>query len=229
MPNVAASDRPARPALADGADVGGERLDVGLGDRLCSRRHRAIEIATRLRLEPAHLRDNVVARQAAQPWRVLAAGEVTPVAVVAVIGLGQTPSGVAARGRRRRARRRRRTLGREERGEGGHVALAQRGGDRRHLRVHAPLVAIEQQLPVQVNRHLARDRRHRGVARIAVGAVAGDTCRGRAAPGFDVGGGSESWSEKRRDEKGSNGSWGQCVEKNSSGLFYWTYGGAGPP
>src|SRR5206468_7971659 len=37
------------PALADGADVVGERLDIGVGDRLCSLRHRAIEIATRPR------------------------------------------------------------------------------------------------------------------------------------------------------------------------------------
>src|SRR5437763_11609591 len=60
MPNVAASDMPARPALADGADVVGERLDIGVGDRLCSLRHSDIAIVTSPRLEPARMRDNSV-------------------------------------------------------------------------------------------------------------------------------------------------------------------------
>jgi hypothetical protein len=147
-----------------------------------------------------------------------ARAEISTVAVVAMIGLGEPAPRFAARGVGRCSGRPRRALRREERGQVGHVTLAQRRRDRRHLRIRAALVAIEQELPVQVRRDLACERRHCRIGRVAVRAVAGDAGRRFAAAGLDVGGERcIRQGDQGRDqewEKSARTSCRQCAEED---------------
>src|SRR5256886_6766357 len=127
-------------------------------------------------------------------------------AVVAVVRRGEAVSSLGGGGVGRRGRRRRRALGREEGREVRNVALAERGRDGRHLRIDAALVAVEQELPVEVDPDLAGDRRDGRVRGIAVQAVAGGARDGLATARFEIGG--ERGEGARRQHRQGDGGGG---------------------
>src|SRR5207247_8683803 len=128
-------------------------------------------------------------------------------AVVAVVRRGEALSGLGARGVGRPGRRRGRALGREEGREVRHVALAERGRDGRHLRIDAALVAVEQELPVEVDPDLAGDRRDGRVRGIAVQAVAGGARDGLATARFETGGERGDGARREDGEYDRAGGW----------------------
>src|SRR6267378_2233838 len=149
----------------------GKYFDVFFREQLGRRGHVPVEIGPGPCLEAAQLRSQIGELLPREPRDVLQAEKRRPVALHAVILLGEAtsrrrvlPCGLVRRGCG--------SLSGEVRGKLVHVRVGEAGGDRRHLRILAIALAKKEKLHRDELRRLTGERRQGRVGRVPAGAVA---------------------------------------------------------